>query len=396
MAKRRLGAGTVAVHAGEGPDAATGSVAVPIHQTSTFLYPQRKTAEGRWVDAEWLYTRYANPTLVAVEQKLAALEGAPRSLTFATGMAAMAAAILAPLRAGQRIATQAAIYGGTQALLAKQAPRLGFAVDREDSTDAGALADRVTDDTGVVVTEIPSNPFNRVLDLPALAKRLAQRFGRAAPPIACDATFATPLNFRPLENGARLSMHSATKYLNGHSDLIGGAVSGAGALMDDLESWRRGVGASMDPHQGYLLGRGMKTLEVRLRRAEKNAAAVAQTLSSSRKVKAVWHLSLKDHPDYATGRRLLDGPGAIVTFELAKTNVSAAHRFVRASELFLPAPSLGGVESLVSLPVETSHAGLSAAERKSQGISPGTIRLAVGIETTSDLVADVHSALRAV
>jgi len=395
MQKRRWGVGTTAVHAGEVIDPFTGDVTTPIHQSSTYAYPERPTPNG-WTANEWIYTRYANPTTAAAEAKVAALEGAEGCLAFASGMAAGAACVLPFVRAGDHVVAMAAIYGGTQALLARQVRRLGMRVDTTLDLEAGAIADLATDKTRVVVAELPTNPFNRLIDLPVLVRRLRFRWGRAAPLTAVDATFATPLNLRPLEHGAALSFHSATKYLNGHTDLIGGVVSGFAKRLEALHVWRRDVGACMDPHQAFLLQRGLKTLEVRLRRAEANARAVSEALEHHRKVKTVWFLGSKAHPDYALGRRLLKGPGAIVTLELRRGGLSAARRFQRGLELFAPAPSLGGVDSLVSLPVETSHAAATAADRRAQGITPSLVRLAVGIETADDLVDDVARALRRV
>jgi cystathionine beta-lyase/cystathionine gamma-synthase len=394
MRKRRWGAATTAVHAGDGLEPGTGSVVTPIYQTSTFAYPERPDGRGGWAPANWFYTRYANPTTAGAEAKVAALEGAERCLAFASGMAAMSAAVLGPVRSGGRVLSMSGIYGGTQSLLAKQVPALGVGVDVSASLDAGVLADLASEDTSVVITELPTNPFNRIVDLPGLVGRLEKRWGRERPWIVSDATFATPLNLRPLEHGADFSVHSATKYLNGHSDLVGGVVSGAARDLEPLESWRRNVGASMDPHQAFLLSRGLKTLELRVRRAEHNARILAEALDGHRQVEEVWHLSLKGHPDHALARRLLEGPGAVVAFRLRRGGLAASRRLLHGLELFAPAPSLGGVESLASLPIETSHASMGPKEQRAQGITPTLVRLAVGIETAEDLVEDVRRALR--
>lgn len=396
MRKRSWGDATTAVHAGESIDPGTGAVVTPLYQASTFTYPRRPTPEGGWTDSNWFYTRYGNPTVAAVQERVAALEGTDAAMAFASGMGAIANTIFANVRAGERIATMAHIYGGTTSLLAEHAPRFGIEVDTCPTMDAGELADTVTETTSVVHTETPTNPFNRVLDLPRLRALLDKRWGRSRPKIVMDSTFATPINLRPVSHGADYAVHSATKYLNGHADIIGGVVAGSKANIDRLVPWLKNFGACMDPHQAFLLGRGIKTLEVRLRRQEKNAKAVAEALESHRKVEAVWHLSLPSHPDYALGRKLLHGPGAIVTLKLRSHRGKDATRFMQALELFAPAPSLGGVESLVSLPIETSHARATPAQRKVQGIAADLVRLAVGVETASDVVDDVRKALRVV
>lgn len=391
--KRSIGKGTSCVHAGSRVDPQTGAVVAPIYQASTFSPASAKASGG---DASWFYTRYANPSVVEAEEKIAQLEGAEGSRVFSSGMAAMAASVFSNANAGQEVVALAGVYGGTQVLLRQEAPRLGLKVRWVEHAAAEAVLDAVTPETRVVVVETPTNPLNRVLDLERLSRGLASRFGRDRPSLVVDATFATPLNLQPLAMGASVSMHSATKYLNGHSDVVAGVASANGSAVQALDGYRRVHGANADPHQAFLLSRGLKTLHLRLRAAEANAAALAEALERSRKVSRVWFLGSKSHPDYRLGRRVLRGPGAVLAFELGNQRASAATRFMSALSWFTRAPSLGGIESLVGCPWTSSHAGLSAAQRRRQGIQPSTIRLAVGIEDPDDLLADVRRGLKAI
>lgn len=369
------------------------AVTAPIVQSATFRHDFGKSGK-EWRPSPWFYSRYNNPSVADVESTMALLEGAQASLGFSSGMGALAASIFPFARPGQQVVSMEEMYGGTQSLLNHQVPAAGIQVRIVAGFDSGVLADAVTEETRVVLTEIPSNPFSRVLDLRDLAVRLVRRWGRSRPLLVTDATFASPMNLRPLQDGADVSAHSATKYLNGHSDLIAGVLSGSRATMDAAQAWRRSVGASLDPHAAFLLRRGLKTLDVRLRRSEANARLLAKDLEGHRGVTNVWSLALPSHPDHRLGRRLLDGPGAIVTIRLRHDRAGPTRRFIQRLHHFVPAPSLGGVESLVSLPIETSHASLSAKDRKRQGVSPGLVRLAVGIEDGEELVADVRQALR--
>lgn len=393
--QRRWGKGTVAVHAGTYEDRETGAVGTPIYQSATFYYPRKRGRNGSWVEdrSGYIYTREANPTVEAVERKVAALEGAPESLTFSSGMAAIASSLLAYFRPGGRVLSQAEIYGGSWIFLDRHLKPLGADVAFTSSYDADEVAESTDESTRLVYTEVPTNPFNRLIDLPRLRRNLEKRWGKARPLMLTDATLATPLNLCPLESGADLSLHSATKYLGGHSDVIAGVCSGSARRIEPVFEWRYHFGGCMDPHQAFLLERGLKTLHVRLRRQEANAKAVAEYLDGHPKVETVYHLSRPNHPDRHLARRLLKGPGALLSFRLRRNDRRAAVRFLSALELFAQAPSLGGVDSLATIPRETSHRHHSEKEARALGVTPSLVRLALGIEDAADLLGDVKRAL---
>lgn len=375
------GASTKAVHGGETPDPRTGAVNVPVTLSTTYLYPEM--ADGK--PAPYIYSRYSNPSLEAVEQKLAGLEDAKRSLLFASGMAAIQAACQATLQQGDTIAVQRGVYGGTSAYLRDELARWGVTVAPFDAHAKPALAKG----TKLVWMESITNPVLRVADIPTWAK--AAR--KAGAKLAVDATFASPLLQRPLEMGADLVMHSATKYLGGHSDVTAGALStNDTALGDSLFLRRRNMGPTLDPHAAYLLGRGMKTLALRLERQCSNALALAEAASSMKGVATVHYPGLKSHPDHAVAKRMLTGGfGGMLTLDLG--SLKRAQTFRRKIRLIVPAASLGGVESLVSLPIETSHAYATPESRRADGVGDGLVRVSVGIEDIEDLVADVKRGL---
>lgn len=376
------GAATTAVHAGEAPDPRTGAVNVPIHLSSTFWFPELPGG-GK---APYIYSRYANPSLEAVEAKLAALEGAAGSLLFSAGMGAIMTACTALLRAGDGIAVQAGTYGGTNAFLGDELARFGVKVHPMGPVEAPKVPKGVR----LVWMESITNPLLRVADVQAWAEAAHD----AGALLAVDATFASPVLQRPLSLGADLAMHSATKYLGGHADLVAGALSWKDpALREPLWRVRRNWGPTLDPHAAYLLGRGMKTLPLRMERHCANAMALAEAAQSMKGVKAVHHPGLASHPDHAVAKRLLAGFGGMVTLDLG--SLARAQAFRRKVRLIAPAASLGGVESLASLPVETSHAYATPARRKAEGVTDGLVRVSVGIEDIDDLVRDVRRGVSA-
>lgn len=394
MAARRRGPSTTAVHAGERYDPGTGAVGTPIYQNTTFYYPRRPTGKGRWVPSEFVYTRYSNPTTRAAEEKIAALEGAEDAICFASGMAAVASANLSLVRPGESIVSQANIYGGSTGLFNHEFQRLGIPVRYAYESDAESLVALADDSTRVVYVEAPSNPFNFIVDLPRLAVLLRKRFGRKRPRILIDSTTASPVNFRPLEAGADLVIHSATKYLNGHSDIIAGAVAGSKALVDGIRPWLKSLGASMDPHAAFLLRRGLATLPLRMKRHNENGKVISEFLERHPKVESAWHPSLPSHPHHALGRRLMRGFGSLIAFQPKTRSARSARRFLESLELFAVAASLGGVESLASLPIQSQHRLTPPAMRRKLGITPTLVRLAVGLEDAEDLVADLRAASR--
>lgn len=384
-----LGDGTRAVHAGEYRDLATGAVGTPIFQASTFYYPHLPTAEGAWrrEPSPYIYTRYANPTVEAAEVKLAALEKAEASVAFSSGMAAIAAAVTEFAGAGERLVAQRDLYGVTHTLFAKELPKQGVRCDFIDPSDLEA-ARRALRGARALYLETPTNPLLRVVDVPALAE-LAHEAGAT---VLVDSTFGTPLNQNPLAWGADVVLHSATKYLNGHSDVIAGFAAGSTETMERLRRRRITFGGSCDPHQAWLLQRGMKTLALRVAKANENGLRVAQALARHDRIGQVWYPGLETHPTHALARRLMRGFGGVVAATV-KGGDAAAEAFMQRLRLFAVASSLGGTESLVSMPVQTSHLALSPPERAAVGIEPGLVRLALGIEDAEDLVRDLERAL---
>ncbi len=372
------GRSTQAVHAGESPDPRHGGVNTPVVHSTTYRYPE--DAHGQ--PATHIYTRYSNPTTEAVESKLAALEGADGALLFASGMAATHAAILALMPEPGVIAHQQGIYGGTTALFNDVLAPQGYTFVVLDAVDPV-----IPDDAQLVWMESITNPLLRVADVSLWAERAHDVGAR----LIVDATFATPCVHRPLEHGADLVMHSASKYLNGHSDVTAGVLAFQNADRDALWHARRNLGATLDPAAASLLGRGMKTLAVRLERHQENAMRIATELANIPSVAAVHYPGLSSHPDHATAARVLDGYGGVVTFDVGSHE--AAKAFRQRIQVIVPAASLGGVESLASLPMETSHAYATPDQRRTEGIADGLVRLSVGIEDADDLIADIRGAL---
>jgi cystathionine beta-lyase/cystathionine gamma-synthase len=388
----RLAFGTRCVHAGSHDDALTGAVGTPIYQASTFLLSpdQYAAIEDGHARDRFVYTRYGNPSQWSVQEKLSALEGAESCVVTSSGMAAIAATLFALLERGGHVVAAKDVYGGTHKLLQEELVNLGVGLTFAEGGDLGAIERAFTPSTQVLFFEAISNPLLKVADVPALAA-LARRHGAR---LVIDATFATPCGLRPLEHGADIVVHSCSKYLNGHSDLIAGAALGSRKLVDRI--WARMLlhGGSLDPHACFLLERGLKTLALRMRAHEENALAVARFLEGHPRVSRVLHPLLPSHPDAALAGRLLRGAGGMVTF-FVRGGDAAALRFVAALSLPKQATSLGGVESLVSLPFNTSHAGYTGAERARLGIAPGCVRLSVGIEEHADLIRDLDQALAA-
>ena len=378
---RRAGPGTRAVHAGDRAAQVGAPVVSPIVPSTTFH--SDPSGEG-----EVLYTRYGNgPNQALVERRVASLEGAEDALVTASGMSAMACALLSLLGAGDHVVATRDIYGGTRVLLADELSRLGIGTTFVDLFDAGWTA-ALRPETRVVLAETPSNPLLRVLDLRPIADA-ARAHGAA---LVVDATFASPINFRALEHGAELVMHSATKYYGGHSDVTAGVLAGSAARVGEARRRARVWGPVLDPHAVWLLERGIKTLAVRMERHNRNGIEVARWAEGDRRIARVFHPSLASHPDHDTARRTLDGFGGMLGLELSGGD-EAASRFVRRLRLAKLAPSLGGVETLVSEPRHTSHAAMTPEQRAEIGIRGGFVRVSLGIEDAADIVADLEQAL---
>ncbi|HEX7239661.1 MAG TPA: PLP-dependent aspartate aminotransferase family protein [Longimicrobiaceae bacterium] len=377
------GLSTRAVHAGSPDRAVGGPVGTPVYQTSTFF----GDPDGA---GEVLYSRYGNgPNNRVVEARIAALEGGEDCVAVGSGMAAMACALLACLRAGDHVLAAEALYGGTRGLLDRELSRLGIATTYVDFI-ADGWRDGLRPNTRVLLAETVSNPLLRVTDLAPLAEAARAHGAR----LVVDSTFATPVNARPLERGADLVVHSATKYLGGHSDLTAGAVVGSRALAAEVRARAQVWGPALDPHAAWLLERGIKTLPLRMERHERNGRAVAEWAETAPGVARVHYPGLPSHPDHAVAGRVLDGFGGMVGIE-GEGGGEGASRFVRALRMCSVAPSLGGVETLVSEPRHTSHAHVGAEERERLGIRDGFVRVSLGIEDAEDIVADLAQALEA-
>jgi cystathionine beta-lyase/cystathionine gamma-synthase len=374
---------TQLIHAGEPKPRIAGAVAMPIFQSSTFEYAGQKEYD------ELRYIRLNNtPNHEALHAKLAAIESAEAALVAASGMAAISTTLLALLAAGDHLLVQDCLYGGTHDLVTRDLPALGIAVDFVDGDDPASWRSRLRATTRAIYVETLSNPLLQMADLPAVAA-FAREHGLVS---IVDNTFATPVNFRPAEHGFDLSVHSATKYLNGHDDIVAGAVVGRSERIAMVRRKLNHLGGSLDPHACFLLHRGLKTLAVRVAHQNRSALAIARFLEAHPAVARVNHPGLEGHPAHARARRLLDGFGGMLSFELHE-GAAAADRLLGRVRLPISAPSLGGVESLITRPATTSHSGMARADRDRLGIGDGLVRLSVGLEATEDLIADLEEAL---
>lgn len=375
---------TRCVHGGVYKDPLYNSVVTPIYPSSTFYFEGPRQTSG------YDYTRTKNPTRDALEENLASLEGGVGATAVATGMAAITTA-LHLLPAGAHVIAGNDIYGGTYRLFANVLPARGLRFSFVDMGDLHAVAAAFEPDTAMVWLETPSNPLLRLTDISAVCD-LAR--GRGV--LSCaDNTFLSPYLQRPLELGADLVVHSTTKYLNGHSDVVGGAiVSGTRELAEKVAATANALGTTCSPFDAWLVLRGVKTLPLRMQAHEKNAAALAQFLTAQPQVERVYYPGLPTHPEHALARRQQRGFGAMLSFDL-KGGEDAVFRLVKRLKLYAFAESLGGVESLIEHPASMSHAAMSADAQRAAGIGPGLVRVSVGIEDSQDLVADMAQGLAA-
>lgn len=383
------GPATRLIHAGERPPAAA-SLTVPIYETSTFVFESAAdvAAYAAGTRPAYLYSRYDNPTVVAVERKIAEVDGAEAALVFASGMAAVSTAIFGLLEAGDEVVCCAAIYGGTFHVLTSLASRFGVTTRFASLDEFRRPAALIGPKTKMVWFESPINPTLRVIDVSAVAAAC-----RAAGVLSVvDNTFASALNQPVLAMGVDLSMQSVTKYLNGHSDVTGGVLSGGRALIGRLAKTRRLLGGVLDPQPAYALGRGMKTLALRVARHNENAMAVAAALLGHPALAAVHYPGLPSHPDHAVAKAQMRGFGGMVCLDLVGGQAAAFRAFDRL-QLVQRAASLGGVESLCSLPILTSHFGLADEALAQAGVTRGMMRISVGLEDADDLVADLRQAI---
>jgi cystathionine gamma-lyase len=383
MSPDRGGFATRAIHVGQGPDQATGAVVQPIHLATTFAQ------EGIGRHGGYEYTRSNNPTREQLETCLASLEGGRHGLAFASGLAATATAMLL-LDPGDHVVYMEDAYGGTYRLFDKVMRRYGIGFSAVDASQDGAIESAMTERTRMVWIESPTNPLLRIVDIAAAAEA-AHRRGAS---LAVDSTFATPYIQRPLELGADIVMHSSTKYLGGHSDVLGGClVTSDDALAERLRFHQNAAGAVPSPFDCWLLLRGLKTLALRVQRHSDNALAVARHLQAHPAVRAVHHPGLESHPQHDLAARQMGGVfGGMVSFELA--DEAAAVRVLEALRLFTLAESLGAVESLAEHPGLMTHTSVPPEERRRIGIGEGLLRLSVGIEDLDDLLNDLDQALQ--
>lgn len=382
MTARRPGLSTIAVHGLPHRLADGTPVVPPIVQSTTFVNPVGSTEEV-------LYTRYGNnPNQVEVARKYALLEGAEAAVFLSSGMGATALAHLAVLRPGDHLLASEWIYGGTRRLFDDELGRFGIEVSYVDPNQHRLWRRSMRKSTRAIFLETPTNPTLRVIDLAPIAQ-VAREAGLA---LVVDATFASPMNFRAMEHGADIVISSATKYLNGHSDVIAGAVAGSASFIEEVTRLMRIWGQSIDPHAAWLVERGLRTLAVRMERHNTNGMAVATWAAGQPEFAAVHYPGLPSHPDHAHAREVLAGFGGMVGLEL-KGGVKAAERFLKKLKLVAHAPSLAGVESLISEPRLTSHKSLTPEARTQMGIPDGFLRLSCGIEDAADLIADLEQAL---
>ena len=375
---------TKLIHAGEPVPRIQGAVSMPIFQSVNYEY----TGESDYHSLK--YIRLSNtPNHVALHQKLAASENAEDALVTASGMAAISTALLTVLSAGDHLLVQDCLYGGTHDFITKDFSVFGIEFEFVDLDDPTSWELKLRPNTKAIYVETMTNPLLQVGDLLAVVK-----FAREHRIVSLiDNTFASPVNFRPSEWGFDVSLHSCTKYLNGHSDIAAGAVIGRSALVDRIKHRLDHLGGSLDPHAAFLLHRGMKTLALRVKYQNESTLKIARFLESHRAVARVNYPGLESHPRHQRAQELFEGFGGVLSFEL-KGGVPAAERFMRHTSLPILAPSLGGVETLITRPATTSHSGMSPVDRQRLGITDSLIRLSVGIEATEEMIEDFDQALK--
>jgi cystathionine beta-lyase/cystathionine gamma-synthase len=375
---------TKLIHAGEPEPRINGAVCMPIFQSAMFEY----AGETSYHDLK--YIRLNNtPNHLALHKKLAALENAEDALVAGSGMAAISTTLLTVLSAGDHLLAQSTLYGGTHDFLTKDFAAFGLSYDFIDADNPDSWKSKLRPNTKAIYVESMTNPLLQVADLKA-----APQFAKANGLVSLiDNTFASPINFRPAEWGFDLSLHSCTKYLNGHSDLVAGAIIGRAALIEKIRYKLNHLGGSLDPHACFLLHRGMKTLAVRMRQHNESALKIARFLEQHSAIAKVNYPGLESHPRHQRARELFDGCSGMLSFEM-KGGLSAAERFMKNTTLPIIAPSLGGIETLLTRPSLTSHAGMSPQDRLRIGITDGLIRMSVGIEATEDIIEDFQRALQ--
>jgi methionine-gamma-lyase len=390
MDTKNLGFNTKMVHAGASKDS-YGSAVVPIYQTSTFAFENAQNGADRFAGRAdgYIYTRIGNPTIRALERNVAELECGADGVATSSGMGAVNVVYMTLLRQGAHIVSTASVYGPSRGLVEKHFTRFGVECSYVDTSDLRNVEAAIRPNTSLVYVESPSNPAMLVTDLAAVSE-LAHRRGAR---VAVDNTFASPYLQRPLDLGADVVLHSVTKFLNGHADVVGGViVAKDAALAKELRAMMVILGCNMDPHQAFLVSRGIKTLSLRVERAQRSAMEIAAWLEAHPKVEWVRYVGLASHPQHELVKRQMSGFGSMISFEL-KGGFEAGRRLMDNVRLATLAVSLGGVETLVEHPASMTHAGMSEADRLEGGITAGLVRYSVGIEDVGDLIADLAQAL---
>jgi methionine-gamma-lyase len=386
----RLGESTKSVHEGEEVDPQSGAVSTPIYQTATFGFRTTndvvRTVKGE--SGKELYTRWGNPTTSVLEAKVARMEGAEDAVAFSSGMAAITTTFLTFLSRGDHVVAQRSLYGEAFNFVSHFLPRFGVDVSIVDTCDYAGIEDSMRETTKFVYVETPTNPTLRIVDL----KRVAKIVNRRAI-TAVDGTFGTPINQKPVSLGIDLVVHSATKYLNGHSDVIAGVVAGRKELTQRIRMTRRILGGVLDPLAAWLIVRGIKTLSLRVKKQNENAAVLSEFLSHHSMVSKVNYPGLVSSPDHEVAKRQMRGYGGVLSFEV-RGGIEDARKVVENLRFGILGGSLGGVDTLVTQPSTTSHHQLSKEERLKIDISDSLIRVAVGVEDSQDLVRDFHNALK--
>lgn len=381
---------TLAVHGGEPRTYPYDALAAPITQTATYSFADTAELiayfEGRKEREE--YGRYGNPSVRLVEDKVASLERAEDAVAFASGMAAVTSTILALVRSGSHVILFADCYRRTRQFVTTFLSRFGVSHTLVPPADLDALQGAIVPETRLLIAEAPTNPYQTIPDL----ERVAEICRGTKIKTLVDSTFATPINFQPVSYGIDLIVHSATKYLAGHNDVLGGVVAGKAGLVSLVRDLRSVFGACLDPHAAYLIHRGIKTLALRVEQQNKSGQAMAERLQAHPRVRQVWYPGLETHPNHEIAKRMMTGFGGVVTFEL-DADLDGTSRFVDACRIPRIAPSLGGVESLIEQPALMSYFELSTEEREAIGIKNNLVRYALGIEDTSELIDDVVAAL---
>jgi methionine-gamma-lyase len=381
---------TKAVHAGQDPDPSTGSVSVPIHQTSTFVFKSAEQGAARFAGREdgYIYTRWGNPTVRALERNVAELEGGEDARACSSGMAAIHAAVASFVRKGDHMIAPDSLYSGTEKLFVDVFSKFGVQNTFVDQSDTANVEDAIKENTKIIFIETPANPTLKITDLKAVA-RIAQERNITT---IVDNTFMSPYFQQPLRMGIDVSIHSMTKYLGGHSDLIGGIIIGRSSMFKALDNVIRNTGGTLGPFDAWLALRGIKTLPLRMKKHDENAMKVAEFLEAHSKVEKVHYPGLKSHPQHELAKKQMSGFGGMISFEL-KGGVQEGVKLMNSVKLCILAVSLGAVETLIEHPASMTHASISREERLKTGITDGLVRLSVGIEDAEDIIQDLEQAL---